>query len=39
MDKLIINLIKGFFRSIVNQIGRDAGRKVSKKIFEKKNRG
>ena len=35
MDKFILNLIKGFFRSIANQIGRDTGRKISAKIFNK----
>ena len=35
MEKFIMNLIKGFFRSIVNQVGRDTGRKLSVKIFNR----
>jgi hypothetical protein len=33
----IVSLIKGFFRSAVNQVGRDGGKIVSKKIYGDNN--
>lgn len=33
MEKFIKTLIKGFFRSAVNQVGRDGGKIVSNKIY------
>ena len=38
MEKFILSLIKGFFRSAVNQVGRDGGKVISNKVYGNKHR-
>lgn len=33
----LLQLLKGFFRSAVNQVGRDTGKVVSNKVYKNKH--
>ena len=38
MSNFIVQLIKGFFRSAVNQVGRDGGKVISNKVYGDKHK-
>lgn len=37
MEKFLMQLLKGFFRSAVNQVGRDGGKVISNEIYKGKH--